>query len=178
MADTKTFGIVAEFDSPGALLKAAEKVAEQGYKKFDAHSPFPIHGMDDAMKLGQSPLGIIVFLCGLTGFSIGLGLQTWVHSFEYPLIIGGKPFFALPAYIPVTFELTVLLSAFGAVFGMLALNKLPMPHHGVFNHSRFHEFSNNAFFISVEATDPKFDANRTRDLLQQLGGKHIEVVSE
>jgi Protein of unknown function (DUF3341) len=176
-SEHQTFGIVAEFESSGALLHAAEKLSGAGYKRYDAHSPFPIHGMDEAMKLGQSKLGLIVFICGLTGFSLGLGLQTWVHSFEYPLIIGGKPFFALPAYIPVTFELTVLLSAFGAVFGMFALNRLPMPYHAVFNHSRFHEASNNAFFISVQADDPNFDATRTKDLLAQVGGKNIEVVN-
>lgn len=172
------FGIVAEFDSAGSLLNAASKLADQGYTKFDAHSPFPIHGMDDAMKLGQSKLPLIVFVCGLTGCLAGLGLQAWIHVIDYPLVIGGKPFFSLPAFIPVTFELTVLLSAFGTVFGMFALNKLPMPHHPVFNHSRFHEVTNDAFFISVEAKDPKYDAGRTKDFLSQLGGKNVEVVND
>lgn len=174
----KPFGLVAEFDSAKSLLHAAEKLSDQGYTVFDAHSPFPIHGMDDAMKLGQSKLPLIIFACALTGCLTGLALQTWVHSFEYAeIIIGGKPTFALPAYIPVIFELTVLLGAFGAVFGMFALNKLPMPNHPTFNHSRFHKVTDDAFFISVEATDPKYDASRTKDLLAQAGGKNIEVVN-
>lgn len=174
----KPYGIVAEFDSAKSLLQAAEKLSDQGYTHFDAHSPFPIHGMDDAMKLGQSKLPLIVFACALTGTITGLALQTWVHNFEYPLVIGGKPFFALPAYIPVVFELTVLLGAFGAVFGMLALNKLPMPNHPTFSHSRFYKVTDDAFFVSIEAADPKYDASRTRDFLHQLGGKNIEVVNE
>ncbi len=174
----KAFGIVAEFDSPSSLLKAAEKLSEQGYTRFDTHSPFPIHGMDDAMKLGQSKLPLIVFVCALMGMATGLGLQYWVHNIEYPLIIAGKPFFALPAYIPVIFELTVLLGAFAAVFGMLGLNMLPRPHHPVFNHPRFYKASDDAFFMSVEAADPKYDAGRTKDFLAQLGAKNIEVVND
>lgn len=179
MADKeKAFGMVAEFDSAKSLLHAAEKLSDQGYTVYDAHSPFPIHGMDDAMKLGQSKLPLIVFACALTGTLTGLGLQTWVHNFEYPLTIGGKPYFALPAYIPVIFELTVLLGAFAAVFGMLALNGLPRPNHPTMSHSRFHKATDDAFFISVEATDPKYDASKTKDFLAQLGGKNIEVVND
>ncbi|MCC6811008.1 MAG: DUF3341 domain-containing protein [Deltaproteobacteria bacterium] len=174
----KPFGIVAEFDSAKSLLHAAEKLSDQGYTVFDTHSPFPIHGMDDAMKLGQSKLPLIVFACAVVGFVSGLGLQAWVHNVEYPMIIAGKPDFALPAYIPVIFELTVLLGAFAAVFGMFGLNMLPRPNHPVFSHSRFHKASDDAFFVSIEAKDPKYDAAKTKDFLQQIGAKNVEVVHE
>ena len=121
----KMFGTLAEFDSPKSLMHAAEAVRDAGYKKFDVYSPFPIHGMDDAMGLRPSIMGWLVLGGGITGLLAGFGIQTWVSIFGYKLIISGKPFFSYQAFIPVTFELMVLLSAFGAVFGMFILNKLP-----------------------------------------------------
>ena len=125
-------GIIAEFDSPATLLKAGVALRDKGYKLFDCHSPFPIHGMDDAMGIKRSPLGYIIAFFAIIGGLIGLGLQTWVHAIAYPLIISGKPYFAWQAYIIVTFALIILFGAFGAVFGMLGLNKLPRYHHPLF----------------------------------------------
>lgn len=170
--------MLAQFDAPGSLLHAAEKLTEQGYEKFDAHSPFPVHGLDKAMKLRSSPVTWIVFLGGLTGCSGALLLQGWVHTIDYPLVIGGKPFFSLPAFIPITFELTVLLSSFSALFGMLGLNRLPQWYNRIFHSSQFQRMSNDGFFISIESSDPKFDAQRTRDFLQSLGAKNVELVSD
>lgn len=171
------YGFVAEFETQNALLHAAEKLRDAGYTRFDAHSPFPIHGMDKAMGLGQSKLPILVFLGGLFGCSGALALQYWVHVIENPLNIAGKPFFSLPAFIIVMFEMTILFAAFTTVFGMFGLNKLPMYFHGVFNHPRFHKVTDDAFFVSVEAADPRFDENKTRILLMDTGAKNIELVN-
>ena len=170
------FGTVAEFDSPAALMKAAKALNEAGYKKYDAHSPFPIHGMDAAMGLGQSKLGWIVLCGGATGLSIGLLLQWWTSTVDYKLIISNKPLFSFQAFVPVMFELMVLFSAFAAVFGMFALNKLPMHYHSVFNASNFEKVTSHGFFISVEASDKLYDNERTRALLESLGPKGVEDV--
>ena len=171
-------GMLAEFSGPGNLLSAAKQMREAGYKAFDCHSPFPIHGMDSAMGLKRSPLGWIVGLAALFGTSAALGLQWWTGSIDYPLVISGKPLFSFQAYVPVTFALGVLLSAVAALVGMLALNGLPRLHHPVFHSERFEKFSDDAFFISVTADDPLFDTEKTREFLQHIGGKNVEVLRE
>ena len=153
------YGVIAKFESPLALLHAAKKVRDSGFTNFDCHSPFPIHGMDEAMGLKRSKLGFIIGAMGLTGALFGFGLQTWVHLVEYPLNISGKPYFAYPAYLIITFELMVLFSAFGAVFGMMFLNKIPRFNHPVFYSEKFSDVSSDAFYISIELTDPIFDEN-------------------
>ena len=170
--------LLAEFDTPGECLHAAEALRDAGYKDFDTHSPFPIHGMDAAMGLGDSKLGWIVFPCGLAGATLAFAMIQWMNNIDYPIIIGGKPasIASLPSMIPVMFELTVLFSAFAAVFGMLALNKLPRHHHPVFNSERFAGFSNDKFFVSVEATDPKWNVDKTKALLEGAHAKHVELV--
>jgi hypothetical protein len=177
MAAKENHGVLAEFKTPGDLLKAAEALSNQGFKKFDAYSPFPIHGMDRAMKLGSSRLTFIIFLCGISGGLSILYLMWWVNTIDYPLNISGKPFAAWPAYVPVTFEITVLLSAFGAVFGMLGLNKLPRFWDALFSMPRFERATSDGFFIHVEAEDPKFNATATPTLLTQLGGTNVEAVN-
>ena len=172
----KIHGLIAEFDSPATLLKAGSAMHSKGFKHFDCHSPFPIHGMDDAMGLKRSPLGYIIALLAIIGAFVGLGLQTWVHAVEYPLVISGKPFFAWQAYTIVTFALTILFGAFGAVFGMLALNRLPRYHHYLFYSDKFQKFSDDGFFVSVGANDIIFDKTKTTDFLKSIGGKHIEVL--
>ena len=172
------FGIVAEFSSPQSLVDAASQLKASGYSSYDAHSPFPIHGMDDAMGLKLSVLPWIVLFGGFFGLTGGFGLQTWVATTAYPLIISGKPLFSYPAFIPVTFELMILFSAFGAVFGMFFLNKIPMLYHPVFKHSRFYKVTSDGFFISVEAKDSQFDVDKTTGLLKTLGGEHIEVLEQ
>jgi len=174
----KVHGLTAEFANPAELLDAAKKFHKAGYEKFDCHSPFPIHGMDAAMDLKRSPLGFIIGMFAIFGGLAGLGLQTWVHSFEYPLIISGKPFFAWQGYIIVTFALTILLGAFGAVFGMFRLNQIPKYHHPHFFSNRLSKFSDDGFFVSVDADDPKFDADSTSKFCNSLGCKQIELMEE
>jgi len=170
--------ILAEFDSPTSLYQAAEKVRDAGYKEFDCHSPFPIHGMDDAMGIKRSPLGYIVFGIGSLGLSGALLLMWWTSAIDYPLVISGKPFFSLPAFIPITFALTVLTSALTATFGMIAINQLPRLVHPVFSSERFGKFSDDGFFVSIESNDKKYDENKTVEFLKSIGGKHIEVLKE
>lgn len=171
-----TQAILAEFDNPAALLKAATVLRDAGYNKFDCHSPFPIHGMDKAMGLKRSPLGWMVGLAALAGTSGALALQWWTSTIDYPLVISGKPLFSFQAYVPVTFALGVLLSAATALIGMLALNGLPRYHHPVFYSDRFAKASDDGFFISVEINDKIFDVEQTRGLLEQSGGNNIEIL--
>ena len=178
MADRKNWGMVAEFDNPARLLEAAQKVREAGYQKFEVWSPFPIHGMDGAMGLGGSKVPWITLLGGLTGLTIGVTLQWWTGAVEYPIVIGGKPLFAWEFGLPVIFELTILLSAFGTVFGMFGLNKLPRPYHPLDKIKRFKKATDDAFFLSIEAADAKFDLGGSKALLEKLGGKHVTLVEE
>jgi hypothetical protein len=168
--------MLAEFDTPGQLLHAAEKVRDAGYTVFDAHSPFPIHGMDAAMGLPDSKLGLIVFPIGLTGTTLAFLMMWWMNGVDYPLIIGGKPPYSLPSQIPIMFEVTVLLSAFATVLGMFHLNRLPRHHHPIFNSERFASFSNDKFFLSIEATDPKWNVEKTKKLLESCHPTNIELV--
>jgi hypothetical protein len=174
----KIYGLLARFDNPGALLAAAEKFRDAGYTKFDCHSPFPIHGMDDAMGLKRSPVGWIAGLCALIGGSGGFALQWWAHAVAYPLNISGKPYFSFQAYVPVTFALAVLGGAFGSLFGMLILNRLPRPHHALFNSDAFTRFSDDAFLISIDGTDKQFHPDKSRRLLEETGALAIETVQE
>ena len=175
---TRQHGIIAEFENPAALMDAAQKVHQAGYEKFDCHSPFPIHGMDLAMGLKRSPLGYIIGLFAIFGALVGLGLQTWVHSFEYPLIISGKPFFAWQGYIIVTFALTILFGAFGAVFGMFGLNRIPKYYHPHFFSKNLSKFSDDGFFISIDSDDPKYKSDKTHAFMKALGSITIELVEE
>jgi hypothetical protein len=168
--------LLAEYETTAAAIHAAETLRDAGYKDFEAHSPFPIHGMDAAMGLKDSRLGWIVLLCGLTGVSCAWLLMYWTNAVDYPLVIGGKPAGALPSMVPIMFELTVLFSSFGAVFGMFGMNKLPQHHNVLFYSDRFAAFSNDKFFISVAADDPKFDLERTRALLEKTKPEGIEVI--
>lgn len=169
-------GILAEFDSPQALLKAGKAINEKGFKKFDCHSPFPIHGMDEAMGLRRSPLGFIIAVFAIIGGLVGLGLQTWVHAIAYPLVISGKPYFAYQAYIIVTFALFILFGAGAAVFGMLGLNKLPTYHHPLFYSDKFKKVTDDGFFVSIGINDTLFDEIKTPKFLKSIGGKNIEII--
>ena len=169
--------ILAEFDSAHSLLKAAEKMRDGGYTKFDCHSPFPIHGMDGAMGLKRSPLGYIVGTMGLIGM-VGMILLTyWTSAVDYPLVISGKRFFSWQAFVPVIFAITVLFSAFGAFFGMLSLNQLPRLFHPLFNSEKFGRVTDGGFFVSVQADDPIYDVARVTAFLESIGGKNVEVVN-
>jgi hypothetical protein len=171
------FGALAEFATPAELYHACEGVRDAGYTRWDAHTPFPIHGLERAMGLRASRLPWVVLVTAVLGAAGGMGLQGWVSTIAYPLVISGKPFFSWPAFIPITFELGVLGGAFGAVLGMLAFNQLPTLHHPLFASARFERASDDGFFISIESWDPRFDADRTVDLLRRLGAKEVELVA-
>lgn len=168
--------VLARFAGPRQLLNACTRLREAGYSRWDAHSPFPVHGLDRAMGLRQSPLPWIVLVLGLAGAAGGMLLQWWVAVRAYPLVISGKPLFSWPAFVPVTFELGVLFGALGAVFGMLGLNQLPTLHHPIFESVRFERVTDDGFFISVESGDPKFDPAGTREFLQGLGAEDVELI--
>lgn len=170
--------MLAEFNTPGECLHAAEKVRDAGYARWDTHTPFPVHGMDGAMGLPDSKLGWIVAVMALTGFVSAAAMIWYMNVYDYPLIIGGKPPLALPSMAPVCFELTILFSAFGAVFGMFGLNKLPRHHHPIFYSDRFAAATDDKFFISIEVDDAKYDAKKTRALLESAKASHIEIIEE
>ena len=172
------FGVLAEFESPAALMKAAEKVRDKGYDYFDVFSPFPIHGMDAAMGLKPSKLPWIVFLGGSFGLLFGFGLQTWVSTTAYKLIISGKPLFSYQAFIPVTFELMILFSAFATVFGMFALNRLPQHYHPLFTVDSFAKVTSHGFFLMIESKSKLFDSNDVQRELVSYGGYNIELVED
>lgn len=172
----ENFGLLAEFGSPGELIAACEQVRDSGYTRWDAHSPFPVHGIERAMGLKPSKLPWLVLVAGLGSAAGGMLLQWWTSSVAYPLVISGKPFFSWQAYVPITFELGVLGAAAAAVFGMLGLNQLPTLFHPLFNSRRFERVTDDGFFISIESWDPRFDATRTMQLLKDLGASHVETI--
>ena len=173
-----TWGILAEFDSAAAIYRACEGVRDAGFTKWDAHTPFPVHGLEKAMGLRPSILGWFVFIAAMTGMTLAMGFQWWMSVKAYPIVIAAKPLFSWQAFIPVTFEVTILFSALAAVFGMFLLNRIPTFHHPLFNSKRFERFSDDRFFISIEHIDPKYEESATRSLLQELGAVHIEMVEE
>ena len=170
--------MVARFENSGALLNAAGKINEAGYKNYDCHSPFPIHGMDQAMGLKRSPVGYVVGVMGAIGLVGSMTLQWWTSTIAYPLVISGKPFFSWQAYVPVTFALTVLLSAFGALFGFLGITKLPRLYHPLFFSKKFAAFSNDSFFVSIEADDANYNSQGTAEFLKSIGGSDVEVIED
>lgn len=174
------YGIAAEFQCARDLYKAAQKIRDAGFQKWDVFSPFPIHGMDEAMGMKRSILGKFVFLGGLTGFLTAVTMEFGTSSFLYPLIVAGKPtnLFTVPAFFPVMFELTILISAFTAVFGMLLLNGLPRLNHQLFNWDRFKLVTEDKFFVAIEANDPKFSSRSVSDFLESLGGINITTIHD
>jgi hypothetical protein len=179
LKDRAIYGVVAEFDTPDALVRAGYAVHhEHGYKKLDALSPFPVHGIDDAIGVPPSILGYIVFCFGCLGLLSAVALIWYTGAIDYPLVIGGKPLFSFVFSVPIMFELTVLFSAFATVLGMFGLNGLPRLYHPVFNFPRIADATNDKFLLVVEASDPKFDIVRTQQLLETLGAKFTEVVEE
>jgi Protein of unknown function (DUF3341) len=176
----KVFGVIAEFGSAAELYQAAEQVRDRGYCFWDVHSPFPIHGMDEAMGLKKSPLGYIIFWGGFVGFLTAVFLQFIPSSFLFPLIVHGKPvnFFTVPAFFPIMFELTILFSAFTAFFGVFIMNRLPRLHHPLFDHAPFQRVTNDAFFLVIESLDPRFMEVETPEFLEEIGGKEVTVLYE
>lgn len=170
------YGLTAEFNDAESLVEAARKTRLQGYQSFDAYSAFPIPGMDEAMGLGNTYVPLLVLMGGLTGAATGFGLQCIAMGMHYPYISGGKPYISWPQFIPITFELGILFAAFSAVFGMLALNRLPRPHHPIFNAKRSERISSDGFILCVEASDPRFDLDDTRTFLHSLNPVEVAEV--
>jgi len=165
------YGLLAEFDSATELVDAAGQVRDAGYTNTDAFSPFPIHSIDEALGVKRSILPYLCFAGGILGLFSGIGLQYFVHVIDYPIIVGGRPHLSLPAMIPPAYELTILFTAFTAVFGMLFLNGLPRPYHPVFNVPRFALATREKFFLLIEADDEKFDYDQTRKFMEGLEGQ-------
>ena len=172
------FGVLAEFDSAAAIYEAAGKTTDAGYTKVDAHTPFPVHGIDHKLKQGPSHIGWICAVMGSIGITGAQLMMWWMNDVDYTFWVSGKLPYAWPTTIPITFELMVLLSAFGALFGMLALNGLPRLSHPIFQYSRIGGATDDKFLLSIESSDPKFDQSKTVEFLNGLGGKHVELVEE
>jgi hypothetical protein len=170
------YGLMAEFDAPEKILAAAERARNEGYEHMDAYTPFPMEELTDALGIRHSKLSLFVLCCGITGMLTGFFFQYWTMAVDYPLNIGGRPLNSWPLWIPVTFELTILFSSIGAVVGMIFRNGLPRPLHPVFNVDRFDLATKDKFFLCIEASDPKFDKEKTRTFLTGLSPDHISVV--
>ncbi len=171
-----TYGLMAEFDDPSAVVAAAQKVYAEGYRRIDAYSPYPIEALSEAVGVHRTAMPLIVLIGGILGFLGGYAMQYYVHVINYPLNVGGKPFHSWPAFIPITFETTVLGAALAAVFGMLALNGLPEPYHPVFNTPNFALASRDRFFLLIESIDPKFDRDKTAAFMKSLGPREVTDV--
>lgn len=174
--ENKLFGIMAEFDSPEALIAGAKAAHTAGYRKMDGHSPFPVEGLVEAMGSPRTRLPRIVFCFGLLGLFCGYGLQYYTAVIDYPINIGGRPLNSIPSFIPVSFEMTILFASLSAAFFMLILNGLPQPYHPVFNVAAFDKASKDGFFLCIESTDPQFDAVKTKAFLQGIAKGAVHEV--
>ena len=170
------FGLMAEFHSPETLVDAAQRAFQEGFRRMDAYTPFPIDGLSEAIGFHRTRMPLIVLIGGLIGCIGGFFLQYWVAVLDYPINVGGRPLNSWPSFIPVTFELTILIAALSAFFGVLALNGLPMPYHPVFNVKQFELASRNRFFLCIEAADAKFDREGTWKFLQDMSPEGIYEV--
>ncbi len=177
-AKAKVWGMLVEFDSVKATVDAATKTRDAGYTRWDTHTPFPVHGLSDAMGMRDTKLPWIVLGAGLTGAVLGLGMQIYMNAIDYPINISGKPLVSLPAFIPIVFEMTILFAALTAFGAMLVLNGLPKLYQPVFKSERFRRVTNDRFFIVIEAKDPLFDRERTETFLASLGGAAVEVLED
>lgn len=170
------YGLIAEFDTPTEIVTAARKAYAEGYRKMDAYSPFPVEGLSEAVGFHKDSVALICLIGGLLGAATAYVLQYWINVSSYPLNVGGRPFHAWPAFIIVTFEMTVLFGGLSAAFGMLAMNGLPLPYHPVFNVPSFAGASRDKFFLCIEAADPQFDVEGTYRFLSSLDAKVITEV--
>ena len=170
------YGLIAEFDNPNKLLHAARSAREEGYRRMDCYTPYPIEELNEAIGVARTKLPFIVLLGGIIGGVSGYLLQYWINVIDYPINIGGRPQHSWPAFIVPTFELTILGAAVAAVFGMLALNGLPRPHHPIFNAPNFALASRDRFFLCIEADDPKFDMEKTAKFLESFGAREVSDV--
>jgi hypothetical protein len=173
------YGLMAEFEQPEQLLVAAQRAYDAGYRKMDAYSPMPVEGLAEAIGFKRNWVSLVVLIGGLSGCVGGFGLLWWIAVIAYPHNVGGRPFDSWPAFIPITFECTVLLAALSSVVGMLAMNKLPMPYHPVFNVTEFAKRASiDRFFLCIEANDPKFDRQKTKAFLLELNPEEVAEVDK
>ena len=170
---TNRFGILAEFVEADELVAAAARVYELGYRQVECYSPLPVEGLADAIGFHRTRMPLVVLCGGIIGGLGGFALQYWTTVVDYPLNVGGRPLFSWPSYVPVIFEMTVLIAALSAVLGMLAMNGLPQPHHPLFGVPQFDRATQDRFFLSIRVQDPLFDEHKTRQLLEQLGAKEV-----
>jgi hypothetical protein len=169
---------MAEFETPAATLHAAQKVHAAGYHNWDVFTPFPVHGMDRAMGIKNSKVGWFSFIGGCTGYATGMLMIWFMNAVDYRIVIGGKPMFSPFYSFPPSYELTILFGSFGALLGMLFLNRLPRLHHPLLKNRRFALATHDRFFVVIETSDAKFSNEETRRLLESLGSRHIEWVEE
>lgn len=175
---TTPYGLIAEFENPADTMHAAEKVRDAGYRRWDVFTPYPVHGMDHAMGLKNSRVGWFSFLGGVTGYTTGMLIIWYMNAFDYGLVVGGKPYFSPFYAFPPSYELTILFGAFGALFGMLFLNRLPRLHHPLLKHKRFALATHDRFFVVIETNDPQYREADARRLLEAAGSKRIELVED
>ena len=172
------YGILAEFNNPADTLRAAERVRDEGFERWDVFTPYPVHGMDRAMGLRNSRVGWFSFLGGVAGYTTGMLMIWFMNQIDYPIVVGGKPMFSPFSAFPPSYELTILFGAFGALFGMLFLNRLPRLHHPLLKHRRFAQASHDKFYVVIETADPRYREAETRALLESLGSRHVALVEE
>lgn len=176
MKRTPIYGLMAEFDNPSDVVAAARKTYEAGYRKIDAYTPFPIEELSEAVGFHNNGVALVILIGGILGCLSGFALQWWIATVSYPVNVGGRPYLSTPAFIVVTFEMTILFAVLAAVFGMLALNGLPMPYHPVFNVPRFAFATKDRFFLIVFSSDPKYSSSGTRNFLESLAPRSISEV--
>jgi len=174
----KPYGLIAEFENPADTMHAAEKVRDAGFRRWDVFTPYPVHGLDRAMGLKNSRVGWFSFLGGVTGYTTGMLMIWYMNAFDYAIPVGGKPYFSPFFAFPPSYELTILFGAFGALFGMLFLNRLPRLHHPLLKHKRFALATHDRFFVVIETGDPNYREAETRRLLESAGSKRIELVED
>ncbi|MFN0132632.1 MAG: DUF3341 domain-containing protein [Phycisphaerales bacterium] len=174
----EVYGVLAEFHTPSSVYQAAEKVRDKGFTRWDVFTPFPIHGIEEAMGVKRTILPVIMACGAFTGTFLALLMQWWMGAIDYPTVVQGKPHAAWEPWVPITFELSILLGSFTVLIAMLMLNGLPRWHHPLFASDRFLRVSQDRFAIAVEAVDPKFDPHEVRRLLESAGAKHVELIEE
>jgi len=176
----KVYALAAEFPNASALYHAAEQIRDAGFRRWDVYTPFPVHGMDKAMGLGKSWLSAVVLFGGVSGLLTAVVLQGYPSLVEYQTVVHGKPtdWATVPAFVPIFFELTILCSAFAAVIALMVMSQLPRWNHPMFNWERFSRVGDNGFFLAIEARDPKFSEEKTRTLLESIGGLHVTLIHD
>lgn len=175
---SKRYGYLALFESAPAIYQAARSVREAGYRNWDVLTPFPVHGMDGAMGLKRSRVPAFTLVGGVIGFCTGMFISWYMGQYDYPLIVGGKPFFSPIFPFPVAYELTILLAAFGTLGGMFVTNQLPMHHHPVMNYSKFRRLTDDQFAVVIEASDDLFGEEETREFLEGLGASEVTELND